>query len=219
MDHYNKPYVILNASMSLDGKIASKVRDSRLSSSKDLARVHRLRSRVDAIMVGINTVIHDDPLLTVRYGYDAKPIRIIVDSNAKISKESKIVRTSKDVKTIIAIASKAKDKVNMLKDYGLDVIVSGKDKVDLKLLLANLYEKGIRSILLEGGGELNWSMLSNKLVDEVMVTIEPVIVGGRDAITLVEGEGYDLISKALRLTLEGIDRIDDEVVLRYKVNV
>ncbi len=211
-----KPYVILNAAMTLDGKIASKARDSRLSSEMDRKRVHELRSKVDAIMVGINTVMIDDPLLTVRYG-SAKPARIIVDSNAIIRRDSRIVKSSKDIRTIIAISEKARDKVDDLINHGLDVIIAGKDRVDLKRLMSILYDYNIKSILLEGGGELNWSMLSNKLVDEVIVTIEPVIIGGRDAVTLVEGDGFNLIEEGIRLNLQDITRMDGEVVLRYTI--
>ena len=210
-----KPYIILNAAMSLDGKIASKCNDARLSSIKDLTRVHQLRSKVDAIMVGINTVMADDPLLTARYGYNAQPTRIIIDSNARIRRDSRIVKSSKEIKTIVVVSDAAKD--NNLSSYGIEVIPVGKEKVDLRGLMPILYAKGIRKVLLEGGGELNWSMLSNRLVDEVIVTVEPVIVGGRDAKTLVEGEGFAKIDNAIRLILRDISKIDDEVVLRYNI--
>lgn len=210
-----KPYIILNAAMSLDGKIASRDNDAKLSSTKDLVRVHQLRSKVDAIMVGINTVMADDPLLTVRYGYNAKPIRIVIDSNAKIKRDSRIVQSANEIKTIVAVSDNAKDVE--LNTYGIEVITVGKDKVDLRGLMSILYRKGIRKILLEGGGELNWSMLSNKLVDEVIVTVEPIIVGGRDAKTLVEGEGFSKIEEGIKLNLKSIDRIDDEIILRYQV--
>ncbi|GIU72319.1 MAG: diaminohydroxyphosphoribosylaminopyrimidine reductase [Candidatus Nitrosocaldaceae archaeon] len=214
MENY-KPYVILNAAMSLDGKIATKTYDSKLSSEKDLTRVHYLRSKVDAIMVGINTVIRDNPLLTVRYGYNGKPIRIVIDSNARIDINSKIMRDN-DVKNIVVISEKGKDRIKELKSYA-DVIISGRDRVDLKNLMHILYARGIRKVLLEGGGELNWSMFANRLIDEVIVTIEPVIVGGRDAITLVEGEGFEKIEEGIKLSLKSIDKIDDEVILRYQV--
>ncbi len=214
MENY-KPYIILSAAMSLDGKIASRYNDAKLSSSKDLARVHKLRSKVDAIMVGINTVMLDDPLLTVRYGYNAKPIRIIIDSNAKIKKDSRIVKSANEIKTIVVVSDNAR--YDELSSYGIEVIAIGKDKVDLKGLMPILYGKGIKKILLEGGGELNWSMLNNRLVDEIIVTVESVIVGGRDAKTLVEGEGFSKIEDGIRLSLKSIDRIDDEIVLHYQV--
>ncbi len=216
MESY-KPYVILNAAMSLDGKIASKDYDSKLSSNSDLKRVHKLRSTVDAIMVGINTVIKDDPMLTVRYDYKGNPIRIIIDSKGRIDKESRIIKSSKDIKTIIVISEIAKDRVNELNSYGVNVIISGYNKVDLKALMPILYKQGIRRILLEGGGELNWSMLKERLVDEIIVTIEPVIIGGRDAITLVEGEGFSKVSDSIKIVLKDIERVNDEIILHYHV--
>ncbi|MEM2856742.1 MAG: 2,5-diamino-6-(ribosylamino)-4(3H)-pyrimidinone 5'-phosphate reductase [Candidatus Nitrosocaldaceae archaeon] len=216
MENY-KPYTILNAAMSLDGKIASKSRDSKISSEKDLLRVHKLRSEVDAIMIGINTAINDDPLLTARYGYNAKPIRVIVDSNVRIRKDSRIVKSSKEIKTILAIAENNIDKARELEEHGIEVIAIGEHKVDLKRLLSILYSKNIKSLMLEGGGELNWSMLYNGLVDEIIISIAPLIIGGRDAITLVEGDGFTSINSCIRLHLKDVIRIDDEVIVRYNV--
>lgn len=216
MESY-KPYIILNAAMSLDGKIATRDNDAKLSSIQDLTRVHKLRSEVDAIMVGINTIMIDDPLLTVRYGYNSKPIRIIIDSNARIDRDSRIVKSAHQIKTIVVISEKGKHKVSELESYNLEPIVCGKDRVDLKRLLSILYKMGIRKILLEGGGELNWSMLKDGLVDEVIVTIEPLILGGRDAKTLVEGEGLAKATEGIRLSLKKLDRFDDEIILTYQV--
>ncbi len=212
-----KPYIILNAAMSLDGKIATKEGDSRLSSEIDLMRVHKLRSKVDAIMIGINTLIKDDPMLTVRYGYKGDPIRIVIDSKGRINKESMIIKSSKALKTIIVISEIAKDRIDELNSYGVNIIISGYDRVDLRSLMPILYNQGIKSILLEGGGELNWSMLADRLVDEVIITVEPVIVGGRSAITLVEGEGFSKISDSIKLVLKEIERSNDEIILHYHV--
>lgn len=216
MESY-RPYIILNAAMSLDGKIASKSKDSRISSSYDLSRLHKLRSEVDAIMVGINTVINDDPLLTARYGYDAKPTRIIIDSNARININSRIARSSREIETIIAVTEMSREKARRLEEYGIEVIPVGVDRVDLAQLVSILYERGIRRILLEGGGELNWSMLYSRLVDEIIVDIAPLIIGGKNAITLVEGEGFNSIEECIRLSLKDITRIDDEIIVRYHV--
>ena len=211
-----KPHVILNAAITLDGKIASKTRDSRISCREDLIRVHKLRSSVKGIMVGINTAIIDDPRLTVHKIPSKKnPIRIIVDSRARIPLSARVF--SGDAKTIIAVSKKAKQsKLKKIREKA-EVIVCGEATVDLKRLLKLLYKKGITSILLEGGGTLNWGMLKEGLVDEVRVAIAPRIVGGRNAITLVEGEGCNLISEGVKLGLEKRYKIGEDLVLEYKV--
>lgn len=214
----SRPYVILNAAMTLDGKIATIARDSRISSRKDLARVHRLRTKVDAILVGINTVLVDDPLLTARYSDGKNPARIIVDSRARIKLDSKIMRSCDSVPTIIATTEKAsRSKLKKIKSYGAVPLILGKSKVDLAKLLAILNDSGIKKLLVEGGAEINWSMLSQRFVDEVMVTIAPKIVGGRNAVTLVEGKGFARISKGIKLKLSKATKSGNEVVLFYKV--
>ncbi|MDI6654637.1 MAG: 2,5-diamino-6-(ribosylamino)-4(3H)-pyrimidinone 5'-phosphate reductase [Candidatus Hydrothermarchaeota archaeon] len=211
-----KPHVILNAAITLDGKIASKTRDSRISCREDLLRVHKLRSSVKGIMVGINTAIIDDPRLTV-HKIPAKkhPIRIIVDSRARIPLNARVF--SGDAKTIIAVSKKAKQsKIKKIRENA-EVLICGEKKVDLKRLLKLLYKRGITSILLEGGGTLNWSMLKEGFVDEVRVAIAPRIVGGRNAITLVEGEGFNLISEGVKLGLKKQYKLGEDLVLEYKV--
>ncbi len=211
-----KPHVILNAAITLDGKIASRARDSRISCEEDLVRAHRLRSSVKGIMVGINTVLADDPRLTVHKILSKKnPTRIIVDSRARIPLSARVF--SSDAKTIIAVSERAKQgKIKKFREKA-EVIICGKKKVDLKRLLKLLYKKGITSVLLEGGGTLNWSMLKEGLVDEVRVAIAPRIVGGRGAVTLVEGEGFNLISEGVKLELKRHYKLGEDLILEYKV--
>ena len=212
-----RPYVILNAAMTLDGKIATNKGDSAISSKIDLARVHRLRAKVDAILVGINTVLTDNPMLTAKNA-GKNPIRVIVDSRARIGFTTRIMHTCNTIPTIIAVSKKApKSKLEKIKSRGATVLVCGKDKVGLKLLLAMLKNKGINKLFVEGGGEINWSMLTNGLVDEIMVTVAPKIVGGRDAVTLVEGKGFVKIDKGIKLKFGKIRKIGSEVVLSYKI--
>ncbi len=215
----SRPYVVLNAAMSLDGKIATFTGDSRMSSPADMRRVHRLRASVDAIMVGLRTLLRDDPKLTVRFVKAPKPCRIIVDSNALSPPSSHVVRTAREIPTIIAVTSRApKKRVEALKEKGVTVIVCGRGPlVSLKLLLNRLRRLGIRRILLEGGGTLNWSMLSNQLVDEISVAITPRILGGSTATTLIEGKGNALVRDAIQLKLLGSARYGPDLVVRYKV--
>ena len=204
--------------MSLDGKIATRSGDSKLSSKRDLVRVHKLRSTVDAILVGRRTAMVDDPSLTVKYVKGKNPIRIILDSRASIKSNSKIVRTSKSVPTIIAVSEKISEKnLARLQRYGLEVIKCGKNKINLRKLLLILRKKNIKKLLVEGGGTTNWSFFSEGLFDEVIITLTPYIIGGKDAISLVQGRGFDKISRAYCITLKDVHRMKDELVLHYIV--
>jgi len=212
-----RPQVTLVAAMTLDGKIASKSGDSKISSADDLRELHRLRSHADAVMIGIGTQLRDNPNLTVRNVKGKSPTRIVVDSTARTPPDSRILSNG-GPPVIIATSKKAsKARLQKLRQAGAEVICSGTTKVDLKTLLPKLWRRGIRKILLEGGGNLNWSMLANGLVDQVQVTVTPLIVGGREAITLVEGSGMRNIERAIKLNLTKFQGAGDEVVLNYKV--
>ena len=205
--------------MSLDGKIATSTGESRLSSPEDLRRVQRLRSLVDGIMVGLKTVLIDDPRLTVRSLRAHKLWRIIVDSNARTPLDAYVVKTALEIPTIIAVTSQATDRrVIALRSAGVTLLRCGPGpRVSLPILLRRLKQMGIRIVLLEGGGHLNWSMLSQGLVDEITVAISPVILGGAEAVTLVEGEGSESIGKAVRLRLLSSKMFGRDLVLHYKI--
>jgi|TARA_B100001964_G_scaffold209173_1_gene242448 2,5-diamino-6-(ribosylamino)-4(3H)-pyrimidinone 5'-phosphate reductase len=211
-----KPKVILNAGMTLDGKIASKNQDSKISCSDDIERVHKLRAEVDGIIVGINTVMVDDPNLTVITQFKGRdPVRIIVDSKGRVPLTSKVLRKGPD--TIIAVSKIAPIKrVEKIRKYAT-VLILGDTEVNLESLMEELFKIGIKSLLLEGGGTLNWSMLKEGLVDEVMVAISPKIVGGREAITLVDGDGFGLISEGTKLKLREFYNLGEDLILKYEV--
>ncbi|MEM3382778.1 MAG: 2,5-diamino-6-(ribosylamino)-4(3H)-pyrimidinone 5'-phosphate reductase [Nitrososphaerales archaeon] len=212
----DRPYVIINSAMTIDGKIATKKGDSKISSKEDLVRVHKLRASVDAIMVGINTVLIDDPSLKVKYCQGKNPIRIVVDSKARTPITSRIL--DKDTPTFIAVTEKAPiDRINKLKEAGANIIFCGKgEEVDLVMLFKILKDMGINKVLVEGGGNINWSVISQGLFDELQVTIGPFIVGGKDAITLVEGDGFERMDEGIRVRLHKVEQNNDEVVLIYK---
>ncbi len=212
----SRPRVILSAAMSLDGKIASKKGYSELSSKQDKVRIHKLRANVDAILVGSNTVRRDNPSLTVRYVKGKNPIRIVLDSNGTISSNSKIVRTSKKIHTILAVSKKAtKKNIVKLKNHSIEVIVTGENRVNIKNLLKKLSKKKIKTILVEGGGNVNWEFIKEGLVDEIIITVSPYLIGGINAISLVEGDGFSKIQQSLKLKLKKINQIGNEVVLYY----
>ena len=152
-----RPYVILNAAMTLDGKIATQIGSSNISGKEDLKRVHELRKECDAIMVGIGTVMADDPRLTVHkidaYPED-NPVRVVVDSKCRTPESARI--TNKDARTIIAGANEYKDdfivsdRYETFKKRGVDFFFSGDKRVDLSLLMSYLHEEGINKLMLEG---------------------------------------------------------------------
>ena len=212
----SKPYVILSAATSVNGKIATRTGDSNLSSKQDKVRLHKLRSKVDAILVGKNTVFQDNPLLTVRHIRGKNPIRIVLDSKGTISKKSKILQTSDKVPTIIAV-SKSITKLNFykLKKFPVQVIVAGENSVNIKLLLKKLSDKKIKTILVEGGGTINWEFIKQNLFDELIITLSPCIIGGNDAISFVQGQGFEKISNSPNLRLKLIKRLKNHLVLYY----
>jgi 2,5-diamino-6-(ribosylamino)-4(3H)-pyrimidinone 5'-phosphate reductase len=222
MGHNSKLRIMINAAMTVDGKIATICGDAKISSRQDLRRVHKLRASVDGIIVGISTVIVDDPLLTVRLIKRRKredPARIIVDSEGRIPLNSKILRTASRVTTIIVVSERASThNIQKIRSMGATVITAGKRSVNLREAFLFLQKMGLRKILAEGGGELNWSLFKLGIVEELIVTISPKLVGGRSATTLVEGEGYQKISEAINLRLNKVLRqAGGELVLFYKV--
>ncbi len=212
----SRPYVILSAAISIDGKIATKTGDSKLSSKQDSIRLHKLRSKVDAILVGKNTVEIDDPLLTVRHTKGKNPIRIILDSKGTLSEKSKILQTSDKIKTIIVVSKKiTKSNYKKLSKFPVELIVMGEISVNIKSLLRKLSAKKIKTILVEGGGTINWEFIKQNIFDELIVTLSPFLIGGNDAISFVEGQGFDKISKSPNLRLKSVKRLKNYLVLHY----
>jgi len=209
-------HVILSAAISVDGKISTRSNDSKLSSQDDSIRLHKLRSKVDAILIGKNTLLQDDPLLTVRHTKGKNPTRIILDSKGTISKNSKIIKTSDKIPTIIAVSKKI-TKVNLskLKKLPVEIIISGENSVNLKLLMKKLSTKKIETILVEGGGTVNWEFIKNNIFDELIITLSPYLIGGNDATSLVEGKGFFKILNSPNLKLKSVKRLKNHLVINY----
>ena len=209
-------HVILSAAISVDGKISTRSNDSKLSSQDDSIRLHKLRSKVDAILIGKNTLLQDDPLLTVRHTKGKNPTRIILDSKGTISKNSKIIKTSEKIPTIIAVSKKI-TKVNLskLKKLPVEIIISGENSVNLKLLMKKLSTKKIETILVEGGGTVNWEFIKNNIFDELIITLSPYLIGGNDATSLVEGKGFSKILNSPNLKLKSVKRLKNHLVINY----
>ncbi|NOZ77184.1 MAG: 2,5-diamino-6-(ribosylamino)-4(3H)-pyrimidinone 5'-phosphate reductase [Euryarchaeota archaeon] len=210
--------MILNAGITLDGKIASRSGNTEISSPEDMLRVHGIRKEVDAIMVGINTVLADDPKLTAHKVSDDpgdNPLRVVVDSRARTPLGSRVLNHKAE--TLIAVSETADaGRVEALREH-CEVVVCGRSRVDLGCLMGKLHGMGVRTLLLEGGGTLNWSMLEAGFVDEVRVAIAPWIVGGKDAVTLVEGEGFDRVREGVELRLLRHYTLGPDLVLEYEV--
>lgn len=207
--------------MTADGKIATKNGNSAISSNVDLRRVHQLRNSADVIMVGISTVLADDPQLTVRFGTTGSksPARVIVDSTGRIPSNSKILKKASELNTIVATSNRISfENIRRIESTGAKVLVAGRNKVELRKVFRLLEKMGHKKILVEGGGELNWSVLRLGIVDELIITISPRIVGGRSAVTLVEGEGCDRISEGIPLKLRDVRRnANGEMILFYEL--
>ena len=212
-----RPHIIFSAAITLDGKLATRTGDSELSSKADKNRVHKLRSKVDAILIGKNTAKIDDPLLSVHNIRKKNPIRVILDSNATIRTSSRILKTCSKIPTIIVVTKKAQKKnLKKLEKFPIQIIVCGNQAVNVKKLLGILNKKGIKNILVEGGGTANWAFVKENLVDEAIITITPYLVGGITATTLVDGDGFSTITKSIRLKLKNVKKMKNEVILHYQ---
>ena len=214
----SKPKITLSAAITLDGKIGQKNKHIVLSSKADKIRVHKLRSKSDAILVGKNTVEQDDPLLTVRYAKGKNPIRIILDSHGTIKNNSKIIKTCKRVPTIIVTSEIiSKPNLNRLQKLPIDVIVCGKTQVNIIKLLSILSKKGIKTVLLEGGGTLNRSVLKKNLIDEMSIALTPYVLGSKNTVSLFEGLSFPSLKIKFPLKLKNVQKNGNEVILNYKI--
>ncbi len=208
-----RPRVIINAAMSVDGKIAlPDGRGIRLSNEDDTRRVHRLRAKVDAILVGVGTVLNDDPKLTVKpeYARGRNPLRVVLDSDGKTPDGAHVL--DGNAPTLI-VTSDACDRMFA----HAEVLRLGKDNVDLGRLLDHLAERGIRTVLVEGGSTVIWSFLRHGQADELKVFVSSQVLGGKMAPTLAGGEGVTSLTESIRLRLERTKRLGDGFLLEYSV--
>ena len=217
------PWVAMKTAMTLDGKIATRTGDSKwITGAEARAYVHELRHRFMAIVVGIGTAVADDPLLNCRIeGRGVRqPIRVVVDSNARLSLDSQLVKTAGEYRTIVAHTRFAPEESGKaLREAGVEMLLCKEKEglVDVRNLLELLGQSGIDSILLEGGGSLNYTFLAEGLADELYAFIAPKIVGGMNAKTPVEGAGMEKMADAINLELENVLNIGHDVLLKLKV--
>ena len=212
-----KPFVVLKTAMSLDGKIATHTGKSQwITGEAARQRVHEYRDTYDGIMVGIGTVLADNPSLTARLpdGQGKNPVRIVVDSKARTPLDANLV-TDGAALTIIAVTAKApQERVQALKDKGVAIMVAGDgEQVDMNLLMQKLGEMEICSVFAEGGGQVNFSLLKAGLVDKVHAFIAPKLIGGREALTPVEGAGFAELTEAVELERTTVETIGQDILL------
>jgi 2,5-diamino-6-(ribosylamino)-4(3H)-pyrimidinone 5'-phosphate reductase len=223
-----RPYVIVNIAMSADGKISTRERRQvRISGAQDFTRVDRLKAGSDAVMVGIGTVIADDPSLTVKseeclnyrrnQGLSDHPVRIIVDSSGRISPDASILRKG-DGKRIIAVSGSVDARKLAELEKKATVIVAGEHEVDLRVLMDELGEMGIGRVMVEGGGTLIAALIKAGLVHEIYTFIGNIIIGGRDAPTFSDGEGFIQETEFPRLTLMESRRIEEGILLHWSID-
>ncbi|MDD5171583.1 MAG: bifunctional diaminohydroxyphosphoribosylaminopyrimidine deaminase/5-amino-6-(5-phosphoribosylamino)uracil reductase RibD [Candidatus ainarchaeum sp.] len=212
-----KPFVVIKMAMSADGKTATRTGDSKWISGKEArGYVHRMRASFDAVMVGANTVVKDDPELTSHNKKSCDPYRIIVDGRLRLPLNARILR-NQDGKTIIVTSGKApEDKIKKVKRKA-DVFVSEGDGVDLSKLITALGAMGMKRILIEGGSELNARALEAGIVDKICIFMAPKIIGGRDAKPVIGGLGIARMKDALALYDTKTKKLGRDILLEFSV--
>lgn len=226
---FRRPSVFINCAMSADGKISTHLRRQvRISGPADIARVDFLRAESDAVMVGVGTVLADDPRLTVKSeiqragrrkrGDAENPLRVVVDSMARTPAGAKVLGPEGDRSCLIAASLSAPaERLSMLSKR-CQIFVSGESRVDLPALMNHLHDLGVRRLMVEGGGTLIWSLLLAELVDEMYIYVGPMIIGGKSAPTPVDGDGFVEVPDGFpALDLISSETMDGGILLRWRV--
>lgn len=217
-----RPWVVMKSAMTLDGKIAAHTGDSRwVTGEAARRRVHEMRRNCMAILVGIGTVLADDPLLNCRLEGDPRqPVRLVADSSARIGLDTQLVRTARRIRTVVAHTGRAeKSKLEALQAAGVETWCCGEreGRLSVEDLLRRVGEAGLDSLLLEGGGTLNESFLRGGFVDEAAVFVAPKMVGGRDAKTPVEGEGFARMADAVEIETRSVERLGEDILIAGRI--
>ena len=224
----NRPHVFINVAVTADGKMDTFERQgSAISSAHDKARVDQLRAKTDAVMVGGKTLLDEDPKLTVKSeelraeriarGLAPNPIKVGIVSNAELNFDGNFLNAGGAQVVIFTTSRTSKEQINTLKSRGVDVFILGDSRVDLKQALEMLYSLGIRSLMVEGGGTLNFELLRLGLVDELTMYLAPMIFGGESAPTTAAGPGV-VRGEAIPLKLVDVEVHEDGgVLIHYKL--
>ena len=200
-----RPFVTLKAAISLDGKIATVTGESRwITGEAARRRVHEMRNEVDAVLVGIGTILRDDPLLTTRLGVPGQrdPVRVIVDNLARLPAKARVINSASAAPTLVAVGPKAPAyKVERLREAGATVLVLEQSarRISLAALMQALVAREITSVLIEGGAEIHASALAEGIVDKVAFFLAPLLIGGKTAPSALGGPGIEKLADAVRL--------------------
>ena len=216
-----RSWIIAKWAMSLDGKIATVAGESRwISNDQSRTIVHKLRGRMDAIIVGRETVLRDDPLLTARPPGPRTALRIVLDTEASLSSESQLVRTAREIPVLVAVGKQASQPSRQrLIDAGCEVFeCSGETHIDrLHALLEELGRRRLTNVLVEGGGQVLGSLLDARQIDELHVFIAPKLIGGSKARTPFVGNGIAQMSDALCLDSPQVETINDDIYIHGRI--
>ena len=213
-----RPFVAIKYAMTLDGKIATFVGDSKwITGEKAREHVHKLRNKYSAIMVGVNTVIADNPMLNCRIEGGVDPVRVVCDSNLRIPIDSKIVKTAKDIRTIVVTTRSEASKIELLLNNKVEVLITSGKTVNINEVLDYLGKSNIDSLLVEGGSILQSSFIREKLVDKVYAYIAPKLVGGERPFSPVSCKGIEKMCEAIRLETYKMIQIDDDILIKGRV--
>lgn len=214
------PYITLKAATTIDGKIAdSKSHSEWISCTESRRHVHKLRNKYDAVLIGADTAIKDDPQLTVRHVEGRNPYRIVLDSKLKLQTDLKIFQNNFDSRTIVVTTKSGenkKRKMAEMKKLGVNIIVAKKNhnnKIHLKSMLKALARFNITSVLVEGGSKIFTSFLKQKLFDDMILFISPKLIGG--GIPVVNNLGIKSIKKSFKLKLINCESIGEDIIAEY----
>ncbi|MGE7763945.1 bifunctional diaminohydroxyphosphoribosylaminopyrimidine deaminase/5-amino-6-(5-phosphoribosylamino)uracil reductase RibD [Peribacillus sp. NPDC096540] len=214
----NRPFVLSKYAMTLDGKLATHTGHSKwITGEESRHSVHLLRDEVDAILIGIGTVLADNPSLTTRLpeGGGKNPIRIILDSELRVPLDANVVQVS-EAKTVIVTQENASvDKIAALSEKGIEFIIVPKTDagLDLRILMEELYKKGITDVLLEGGSEVNASFLRAGLIDKYLIYVAPKLLGGRNSLTPFSGIDVDTMDEAMDVSISSVDMSGEDICI------
>lgn len=212
------PFAVMKYAMTADGRIATRTGVSQwITSDSARARVHGTRHALRGILVGIGTVLADDPLLTCRMQGGRSPVRIVCDSALRLPPSSRLVQAAREYPTIVATLSQDGGRIRALEDAGVTVlpVAAHSGRVDLRDLMQRLGAREIDSLLVEGGAALGWSALDQGIVKRLQVYVGAKLFGGADAPGPIGGAGVAQVSEAYPLRLRGVEQIGEDVLLEY----
>lgn len=212
--------VTILSQISIDGKMTlgrgnSSKQLFQLLEEDDVTFIHKFRGEVDAIMVGRSTITTDNPSLTNRGRSGTTPVRVIPSKSLRFSDESSVLTTSEPTIVATTRAASESEQADRIRKCGKEVLVCGEDKVDFRILLDELERRGMRHLMVEGGGEVNWQLLDDDLVDEIILMQLPIIVGGLGNVSLVDGEGYRDVSDVKRFDIQEVISRPKHLMMRF----